>query len=124
YKVVTGVRQKVSPVRWLTPGAVEDSSSMWEDSVSAEGWGLYAEALMAEPLAGAPNGFYTPEERLYQLHYKLYRDIRVHVDTGIHTGRMTYDQAVTHFSEVRDFLPGDCADASVRALPAKRASCD
>jgi len=124
YKVLTGAREKVSPVRWLTPGAVEDSSSMWEDSVATEGWGLYAEALMAEPLTGAPNGFYTNEERLYQLYYKLYRDIRVRVDTGIHTGRMTYDDAVTVFSEVRDFLPGKCGDAAVRALPAKRASCD
>jgi uncharacterized protein (DUF885 family) len=123
YKVVTGMREKVSPVRWLTPGAVEDSSSMWEDSVSSEGWGLYAEALMGEPMAGAPNGFYTPEERLYQLHYKLYRDIRVRVDTGIHTGKMTYDEAVSVFSEVRDFLPGKCTDAKALELPAKRASC-
>jgi len=124
YKVVTGVRQKISPVRWLTPGAVEDSSSMWVDSLASEGWGLYAEALMAEPLTGAPNGFYSYEERLYQLYYKLYRDIRVRVDTGIHTGRMTYDDAVTLFSEVRDFLPGKCGDDAARALPAKRASCD
>lgn len=123
YKVVTGVREKVSPVRWLTPGAVEDSSSMWEDSVSSEGWGLYAEALMGEAVDGSPNGFYRPEERLYQLHYKLYRDIRVRVDTGIHTGKMTYADAVSLFSEVRDFLPGKCTDAAALALPAKRASC-
>ena len=48
YKVLTGSRAGVSQVRWLTPGAVEDSSAMWEDSLPAEGWGLYAEALMAE----------------------------------------------------------------------------
>ena len=67
YKVMTQVRDRISPVRWLTPGAVEDSSSMWEDSMAAEGWALYAEALLAEPQPGAPNGFYTPEEHLYQL---------------------------------------------------------
>ena len=67
YKVMTQARDQISPVRWLTPGAVEDSSSMWEDSMAAEGWGLYSEALMAEPQPGAPNGFYTPEEHLYQL---------------------------------------------------------
>ena len=72
----------------------------------AEGWGLYAEALMAEPQPGAPNGFYTPEEHLYQLQGKLYRDLRVRVDTGIHTGRISYDDAVTLFSEIVDFLPG------------------
>lgn len=124
YKVVTGVRNQVSPVRWLTPGAVEDSSSMWEDSVSAEGWGLYAEALMAEPAPGAPGGFYTPEEELYQLQGKLYRDVRVRIDTGIHTGHLSYDDAVTLFSEVRDFLPGKCSDPEVLKLDAKRASCE
>jgi uncharacterized protein (DUF885 family) len=124
YKVLTQFREQVSPVRWLTPGAVEDSSSMWEDSLPAEGWGLYAEALMAEPQPGAPNGFYTPEERLYQLQGKLYRDLRVRIDTGIHTGRMTYDAATTLFSEVVDFLPGSCGDKAVLKNDAKRASCE
>ena len=56
YKVMTQYRSEIAGVRWLTPGAVEDSSSMWEDSMAAEGWGLYAEALMAEPQPGAPKG--------------------------------------------------------------------
>ena len=124
YKVLTQYRDQISPVRWLTPGAVEDSSSMWEDSMPSEGWGLYSEALMAEPQPGAPNGFYTPEERLYQLQGKLYRDLRVRVDTGIHTGRMSYDDAVKLFSEVVDFLPGACSDDSVKGNDAKRASCE
>lgn len=123
YKVLTGVRDQVSPVRWLTPGAVEDSSSMWEDSMSAEGWGLYAEALMAEPQPGAPDGFYTPEEHLYQLQGKLYRDLRVRIDTGLHTERLGYDEAVTLFSEIVDFLPGPCAPIDRAATAAKRASC-
>ena len=123
YKVMTQVRDQISPVRWLTPGAVEDSSSMWEDSMAAEGWALYAEALLAEPQPGAPNGFYTPEEHLYQLQGKLYRDIRVRVDTGIHTGRISYDDAVTLFSEGKDFLPGSC-NAGTAKNEAKRASCE
>jgi uncharacterized protein (DUF885 family) len=123
YKVMTQYRDQIGAVRWLTPGAVEDSSSMWEDSMSAEGWGLYAEALMAEPQPGAPQGFYTPEERLYQLQGKLYRDLRVRVDTGIHTGRMSYDDAVDLFSQVVDFLPGSCRDAAATAKDDKRASC-
>ena len=121
YKVLTARRADVAAVRWLTPGAVEDSSSMWEDSMSAEGWGLYAEALMAEPQPGAPNGFYTPEERLYQLQGKLYRDLRVRVDTGIHTGRMKYDDAVDLFSNVVDFQPGSCRAGNLSE--GKRASC-
>jgi len=122
YKVMTQSRDQIAGVRWLTPGAVEDSSSMWEDSMAAEGWALYSEALMAEPQAGAPEGFYTPEERLYQLQGKLYRDLRVRIDTGIHTGRMTFDEAVDLFSEVVDFQPGRCADAV--KTDSKRASCE
>lgn len=123
YKVMTQYRDQIGAVRWLTPGAVEDSSSMWEDSMPGEGWGLYAEALMAEPQPGFPLGAYTPEERLYQLQGKLYRDLRVRVDTGIHTGRMSYDDAVDLFSRVVDFLPGSCGDVSNKANDAKRASC-
>ena len=123
YKVMTQYKDQIGAVRWLTPGAVEDSSSMWEDSMSAEGWALYAEALMAEPQPGAPQGAYTPEERLYQLQGKLYRDLRVRVDTGIHTGRMSYDDAVDLFSQVVDFLPGSCRDASATGKDDKRASC-
>lgn len=122
YKVMTQNRDNIAGVRWLTPGAVEDSSSMWEDSMAAEGWALYSEALMAEPQPGAPDGFYTPEEHLYQLQGKLYRDLRVRVDTGIHTGRMSYDEAVDLFSQVRDFLPGSCRVEGLSE--AKRASCD
>jgi uncharacterized protein (DUF885 family) len=121
YKVMTQFRNDIAGVRWLTPGAVEDSSSMWEDSMAAEGWALYSEALMAEPQPGAPEGFYTPEEHLYQLKGKLYRDLRVRIDTGLHTGRMTYDEAVNLFSEVVDFQPGKCSDASLSE--SKRASC-
>jgi uncharacterized protein (DUF885 family) len=123
FKVLTQYRDQVSPVRWLTPGAVEDSSAMWEDSLPAEGWGLYSEALMAEPQPGAPKGFYLPEEHLYQLQGQLYRDLRVRIDTGIHTGRMGYDEAVTLFSLVVDFLPGSC-EAAAKKSEAKRASCE
>ena len=124
YKVMTQYRNLIAPARWLTPGAVEDSSSMWQDSMASEGWALYSEALMAEPQPGFANGFYTPEERLYQLKGKLYRDLRVRVDTGIHTGRMSYDDAVDLFSQVVDFQPGSCRDAAATAKSSKRASCD
>ena len=105
YRVMTQFRRDIASVRWLTPGAVEDSSAMWEDSMAAEGWALYSEALMAEPQPGAPNGFYTPEERLYQLQGQLYRDLRVRIDTGLHTGRLSYAEAVELFSEIVNFQP-------------------
>lgn len=124
FKVMSQHRADISPLRWLTPGAVEDSSSMWQDSMAAEGWALYSEALLAEPQPGAPDGYYTPEERLYQLRGKLYRDLRVRVDTGIHTGRLTFEDAVTTFSETIDFLPGPCNDPEHLPHPAKRASCE
>jgi uncharacterized protein (DUF885 family) len=124
YKVMTQFRDQIAGVRWLTPGAVEDSSSMWEDSMAAEGWALYAEALMAEPQPGAPEGFYTPEERLYQLQGKLYRDLRVRVDTAIHTDRMSFAEAVDLFSEIVDFLPGKCSDTTTTKSEAKQASCE
>lgn len=123
YKVLAQYRDTIAAVRWLTAGAVEDSSSMWQDSMPSEGWGLYSEALMAEPQPGAPQGFYTPEERLYQLQGKLYRDLRVRVDTGIHTGRMSFEETVDLFSQVVDFLPGSCRDTAATSKDDKRASC-
>ncbi|HMF55977.1 MAG TPA: DUF885 domain-containing protein [Pyrinomonadaceae bacterium] len=124
YKVMTQFRNDISGVRWLTPGEVEGSSSMWEDSMAAEGWALYSEGLMAEPAPNAPQGFYTPEEHLYQLQGKLYRDLRVRVDTGLHTGRLSYADAVDLFSKTVDFLPGSCGDAAaLQGNDAKRASC-
>jgi uncharacterized protein (DUF885 family) len=123
YKVMTQYREAIAPVRWLTPGAVEDSSSMWQDSMAAEGWALYSEALLAEPQPAAPHGFYTPEEHLYELRGKLYRDLRVRIDTGIHTGRLPFEDAVTLFSQIVDFLPGSCQDATALKLDVKEASC-
>jgi len=124
FKVMTQYRDEISPLRWLLPGAVEDSSSMWQDSMATEGWALYAEALLAEPASGAPHGFYTSEERLYQLRGKLLRDLRVRIDTGIHTGRVRFEEAVTLYSEVVDFLPGSCQDAASLRLDLKQASCN
>ncbi len=124
YKVMTTWRAQVSPVRWLTPGAVADSSSMWEDAITSEGWALYAEGLLAEPQTGAPHGFYTPEERLYELRGELLRDLRMRLDPGLHTGRISFEDAVSQFSEIIDFLPGSCHDSKALADPAKRASCE
>jgi hypothetical protein len=110
---------EISNVRWFTPGSVEDSMSMWQDSPAAEGWGLYSEELMAEPTADRPYGFYSAAEYLYELQGQLLRAVRVRVDTGLHTGRMTYDQAVDYFTEHVSFYPG--ARAAAATDPTARA---
>lgn len=121
YKYMTQHADKISNIRWLTMGAVEDSSAMWQDSMAAEGWALYAEELMSEPAPGAPHGFYDAGQYLYELQGQLLRAVRVRVDVGIHTGRMTFDQAVDYFTENVDFMPGACARAA--SEPAAKASC-
>jgi len=122
YKYMTEHAAEISNVRWLTPGAVEDSFSMWEDSMASEGWALYAEELMAEPAPGRPHGFYTAAEHLYELQGQLLRAARVRVDVGIHTGRISFDEAVDYFTEHVSFYPRACAHAD--RDPAARAICE
>jgi uncharacterized protein (DUF885 family) len=122
FKYMTQHASEISNIRWLTPGAVEDSSSMWSDSMATEGWGLYAEELMSEPAPDRPHGFYSSAEYLYELQGQLLRAARVRIDVGLHTRRMTYDQAVDYFTERVEFYPGACARASRE--PAARAVCD
>jgi uncharacterized protein (DUF885 family) len=122
YKYRTQHASEISNVRWLTPGAVEDSSSMWADSMATEGWGLYAEELMSEPGPDRPYGFYTPAEYLYELQGQLLRAARIRIDVGLHTKRMTFDEAMNYFTERVNFFPGACARAD--RDPAARAVCD
>ncbi len=122
FKYMTRNASEISNVRWLTPGAVEDSSSMWSDSMATEGWGLYAEELMAEASPERPYGFYSASEYLYELQGQLLRAARVRIDVGLHTGRMTFDQAMNYFTEKVNFFPGACARASTDA--AAKAVCD
>ncbi len=105
YKYMSEHAADISNIRWLTPGEVEGSSSMWEDSMAAEGWALYAEELMADPAPGRPDGFYTAAEHLYELQGQMLRAVRVRVDVGIHTGRMSFDQAVDYYAANVDFMP-------------------
>ena len=59
------------------------------NSYFTEGWGLYAEDFMRRA------GFYeTDDARLTQLRMRLWRTARVIIDPSIHTGRMSYDEAV------------------------------
>jgi uncharacterized protein (DUF885 family) len=122
FKYMTEHASEISNIRWLTPGAVEDSSSMWSDSMATEGWGLYAEELMAEPAPERPSGFYSAPEHLYELQGQLLRAARVRIDVGLHTGRMSYDAAVDYFNANVNFYPNACERASREA--AAKAVCD
>jgi uncharacterized protein (DUF885 family) len=65
---------------------------IYGSEVFGEGWGLYAEELMYR------NGFYPDSlARLTQLRMRLWRAARVIIDPSIHTGRMTFDEAVAFF---------------------------
>ncbi len=122
FKYMTANAAGISNIRWLTPGAVEDSSAMWSDSMALEGWGLYSEELMSEPVSDHRYGFYSAGEYLYELQAQLLRAVRIRVDVGLHTQRMTFDQAIDYFTEHVQFLPGARLRASFD--PAARAAFD
>ncbi|MDO8501431.1 MAG: DUF885 domain-containing protein [Gemmatimonadaceae bacterium] len=122
FRYMTDHKDEISNIRWLTPGAVEDSSSMWSDSMATEGWGLYSEELMSEPVANHKYGFYSPGEYLYELQGQLLRAVRIRVDVGMHTGRMTFDQAIDYFTEHVQFTPGARLGAATN--PAAKAAFD
>jgi len=56
--------------------------------VFIEGWAFYCEQLMKEM------GYFDISGQFAQLEAQLWRAARVVVDVGLHTGRMTFDQAV------------------------------
>jgi uncharacterized protein (DUF885 family) len=105
YRTMADHGEGISNIRWLTPGAVEDSSSMWSDSMSIEGWGLYAEQLMGDAVDGSERGFYSLEDEFYYLYWNLRRALRVQADVGLHTGRLSFDQAVDWWAAEQDFAP-------------------
>jgi uncharacterized protein (DUF885 family) len=84
-----------------------------------EGWGLYAEQLLAE------QGFFDdPRHLLGQLASRLFRAARVVVDTSLHLGEMTVEQA-TRFMTSGAALPEETAAAEVArycAWPTQAAS--
>lgn len=90
--------------------------------MATEGWALYAEDLMAEPVEGRPHGFYTAAEHLYELQGQLLRAARVRIDAGIHTGRLSFQRAVDYFTEQVQFYPEACARSA--GDPVAKALCE
>jgi hypothetical protein len=74
-----------------------------EGSYSNQGWCYYIEWEL-----GPNYGFYPPDKQelytLEMLRLKLWRMGRVIIDSGLHTGRMKYDDAVTLESETIGFV--------------------
>jgi hypothetical protein len=76
---------------------------VYESSYSNQGWCYYIEWELAPKY-----GFYPPEKQelytLEMLRLKLWRMGRVIIDSGLHTGKMSYDEAVTLESETLGFV--------------------
>lgn len=63
-------------------------------SYFSEGWALYAERVLRE------QGFFAdPRHELYQYEATIFRAARVVVDTGLHMGEMSFDEAVRFMME-------------------------
>jgi uncharacterized protein (DUF885 family) len=72
-----------------------------------EGWGLYAEQMMRE------QGFFTdPRQEMCQVEATLFRAARIIVDTSLHIGDMSSEEAV-EFMHARANLPEPTARAEV-----------
>jgi uncharacterized protein (DUF885 family) len=64
------------------------------EPIMSEGWGLFTEEMMYE------QGFLHGDDvRLTQLRNRLWRAARVIMDVSLHTGKMTYDEAVTFLAD-------------------------
>jgi len=70
------------------------------ESIFTEGWGLFTEELMFE------QGFLKGDAvRLTVLRNQLWRAARVILDSGLHTGRMGFDEAVAFLADRVRFDP-------------------
>ena len=68
-------------------------------SLFSEGWGLYNEHLMLE------TGFYPNKKiQLRQLQLRLWRNARVIYDVGMHTGKLSYEDAIKLMTDKVGFL--------------------
>ncbi|HKS58516.1 MAG TPA: DUF885 domain-containing protein [Steroidobacteraceae bacterium] len=83
-----------------------------QDSVFAEGWALYTEEMLTR------EGLYPDASAAYGqvLRLSRYRAARIGVDVNLHTGRWTFEQAVSYFMEGggldREAAEGEAAGAA------------
>src|SRR5260221_13303417 len=84
---------------------------MGANTYYGEGWALFAEHWMARAGLCADNH----DGQLAQLQMRLWRTARVIIDPSLHTGEMTYQQAVQFFVEGVG-LERSAAEAEVHPL--------
>ncbi len=66
----------------------------YRTSYFSEGWALYAERMMRE------QGFFTDlRQEMYQYEATIFRAARIIVDTSLHMGEMSWDEAVAFMTE-------------------------
>ncbi len=104
----TAVHEAYPGHHWhlMTMKAARPIRRLFTSTYFVEGWALYTEGMMR----GA--GFFTPEEELGQLEARLFRAARIVVDTSLHTGEMSVDEAVGFMHE-RALLPLPTARSEV-----------
>jgi len=79
---------------WLAAQPVSRLRRVVWSTFFIEGWGLYAEEMMRE------QGFFTdPAAEARQVDCRLFRAARIVVDTSLHAGDMTVDDAVAYMKE-------------------------
>jgi hypothetical protein len=90
-----------SPSRIGQVAAVDTACriSMFCGGTMAEGWACYATEVM-ESL-----GFLTPDERIAEQHTRLRLMVRAVVDLELHTGRMSFDDAVRFHVDAAQLSP-------------------
>jgi uncharacterized protein (DUF885 family) len=80
---------------------------VFDSAYFVEGWALYVEQMMGEA------GFFTdPVHQLGQVEARLFRAARMVVDTSLHLGELTVDEATEHMT-TRTAMPPDTARAEV-----------
>ena len=105
FKYMSNHADEISNIRWLPIGSIQDELAMWSDGIGAEAWAHYTEELFTEHPEGSEFGFYDDETVMSYLQQAVFRTARVRVDVGLHTGRMTYNEAVDYFCEHVYFYP-------------------
>lgn len=121
HRVMTLHAGEIDPVRWLTADALEDPAATGRDAVALAGWAHYAQTLVAEKIMEKQ---ITSDlgEALVSLAAQLRAAARARVDVGLHTGRLSYDEAVAWLA-AESWLPpapGAAADAGAALAAARR----
>ncbi|MDQ1714442.1 MAG: hypothetical protein QOC60_387 [Frankiaceae bacterium] len=92
---------------WLAAQPVSRLRRVVMSTFFIEGWGLYAEQMMRE------QGFFTdPAAEARQVDCRLFRAARIVVDTSLHAGDMTVEDAIAYMKEHAS-LSDDTARAEV-----------